>query len=175
MGRGQCTLKSSHWLVGIIDWSSRAGLQAVAQVYRTCKATALARARSGGGEHLAPCGFRDELVERLADNRGRGAAPPRRLDLGIPRVMCVFDPAIRIAVRCATACGIVADFASAVDDDQYNLPLMNTITGPPVNLAITPDRHLALVANSLDWVKDGYGWKGMPDAHAAILADSSMA
>jgi hypothetical protein len=25
--------------------------------------------------------------------------------------------------------------------------LMNTITGPPVNLAITPDRHLALVAN----------------------------
>jgi hypothetical protein len=32
-----------------------------------------------------------------------------------------------------------------------NLPLMNTITGPPVNLAITPDQHLALVANSLDW------------------------
>jgi hypothetical protein len=28
-----------------------------------------------------------------------------------------------------------------------NLPLMNTITGPPVNLAITPDQHLALVAN----------------------------
>ena len=28
-----------------------------------------------------------------------------------------------------------------------NLPLMNTITGPPVNLGITPDRHLALVAN----------------------------
>jgi hypothetical protein len=34
-----------------------------------------------------------------------------------------------------------------------NLPLMNTITGPPVNLAITPDQHLALIANSLDWVK----------------------
>jgi len=44
-----------------------------------------------------------------------------------------------------------------------NLPLMNTIIGPPVNLAITPDRHLALVANSLDWVKDGEGWKGVPD------------
>ena len=41
-----------------------------------------------------------------------------------------------------------------------NLPLMNTIVGPPVNLAITPDQHLALVANSLDWVKDGDGWKG---------------
>jgi hypothetical protein len=45
-----------------------------------------------------------------------------------------------------------------------NLPLMNTITGPPVNLAITPDRHLALVANSLEWVKDGDGWKGVPDS-----------
>src|SRR5438132_1296827 len=43
-----------------------------------------------------------------------------------------------------------------------NLPLMNTITGPPVNLAITPDQHLALVANSLDWVKDGDAWKGSP-------------
>jgi hypothetical protein len=43
-----------------------------------------------------------------------------------------------------------------------NLPLMNTITGPPVNLAITPDRRLALVANSLDWVRDGEDWKGCP-------------
>jgi DNA-binding beta-propeller fold protein YncE len=43
------------------------------------------------------------------------------------------------------------------------LPLMNTIVGPPVNLAITPDRHLALVANSLDWIKDGEAWKGVPD------------
>ena len=44
-----------------------------------------------------------------------------------------------------------------------NLPLMNSINGPPVNLAITPDQHLALVANSLDWVKDGEAWKGAPD------------
>jgi hypothetical protein len=41
-----------------------------------------------------------------------------------------------------------------------NLSLMNTIIGPPVNLAITPDQHLALVANSLDWVRDGESWKG---------------
>ena len=32
---------------------------------------------------------------------------------------------------------------------------MYSITGPPVNLAITLDQHLALVANSLDWVKRG--------------------
>jgi DNA-binding beta-propeller fold protein YncE len=50
-----------------------------------------------------------------------------------------------------------------------NLPLMNTITGPPVNLAITPDRHLALVANSLDWVKDGESWKGVPDNKIYII------
>ena len=54
-------------------------------------------ARSGGGEHLVPGGFRDELVEGLADDRGRGATLRRHLDLGIPRVICVFDPAIRIA------------------------------------------------------------------------------
>src|SRR5215467_4285637 len=50
-----------------------------------------------------------------------------------------------------------------------NLQLMNTITGPPVNLAITPDRHLALVANSLDWVKDGEGWKGVPDNKIYVI------
>jgi len=31
-----------------------------------------------------------------------------------------------------------------------NLPLMNTIVGPPVNLAITRDQRLAFIANSLD-------------------------
>jgi DNA-binding beta-propeller fold protein YncE len=50
-----------------------------------------------------------------------------------------------------------------------NLPLMNTITGPPVNLAITPDEHLALVANSLDWVKDGGVWKGVPDDKIYVI------
>jgi len=50
-----------------------------------------------------------------------------------------------------------------------NLQLMNTIIGPPVNLAITPDQHLALVANSLDWVKDGEGWKGVPDNKIYVI------
>ena len=50
-----------------------------------------------------------------------------------------------------------------------NLPLMNTIIGPPVNLAITPDQHLALVANSLDWVKDGDSWKGVPDNKIYVI------
>ena len=40
------------------------------------------------------------------------------------------------------------------------LPLMNTIFGPPTNLAITPDGKLALVANSMNvGRRDGDGWK----------------
>jgi DNA-binding beta-propeller fold protein YncE len=44
-----------------------------------------------------------------------------------------------------------------------------SIIGPPVNLAISPDQHLALVANSLDWVKDGEGWKGVPDNKVYVI------
>jgi DNA-binding beta-propeller fold protein YncE len=50
-----------------------------------------------------------------------------------------------------------------------SLPLMNTVVGPPVNLAITPDQGLALVANSLDWVKDGDSWKGAPDNKLYVI------
>jgi DNA-binding beta-propeller fold protein YncE len=50
-----------------------------------------------------------------------------------------------------------------------SLTLMNTVVGPPVNLAITPDQKLALVANSLDWVKDGDGWKGSPDNKLYVI------
>jgi DNA-binding beta-propeller fold protein YncE len=50
-----------------------------------------------------------------------------------------------------------------------NLPLMNSIFGPPVNLAITPDEGLALVANSMDWVKDGAGWKAVPDNKLYVI------
>lgn len=51
-----------------------------------------------------------------------------------------------------------------------NLPLMNTITGPPTNLAITPDGHLALLANSLDQISDGSGgWKTEPDNKVYVI------
>jgi DNA-binding beta-propeller fold protein YncE len=50
-----------------------------------------------------------------------------------------------------------------------NLPLMNTVVGPPTNLAITPNQHLALVANSLDWVKEGDSWKGTPDNKVYVI------
>lgn len=50
-----------------------------------------------------------------------------------------------------------------------NLPLMNSIVGPPVNLAITPDERLAIVANSLDWVQDGATWKAVPDDKLYVI------
>ena len=50
-----------------------------------------------------------------------------------------------------------------------NLPLMNSIFGPPTNLAITPDESLALVANSMEWVKDGEAWKPVPDNKLYVI------
>ncbi|HEX6137844.1 MAG TPA: YncE family protein [Casimicrobiaceae bacterium] len=49
------------------------------------------------------------------------------------------------------------------------LPLMNTIFGPPTNLQVTPDGKLALVANSMDWVADGNGWKPSPDTRLYVI------
>jgi len=50
-----------------------------------------------------------------------------------------------------------------------NLSLMNSIVGPPVNLAITPDERLAIVANSLNWVQDGSAWKPSPDNKLYVI------
>jgi len=50
-----------------------------------------------------------------------------------------------------------------------NLRLMNSIFGPPTNLAITPDQSLALLANSMDWQKDGPGWKSVPDTKLYVI------
>ena len=49
------------------------------------------------------------------------------------------------------------------------LPLMNSVVGPPTNLAITPDGTLAIVANSLDWVQDGANWKFVPDNKLYVI------
>jgi DNA-binding beta-propeller fold protein YncE len=50
-----------------------------------------------------------------------------------------------------------------------SLALMNSVFGPPVNLAITPDESLALVANSMDWVQDGGAWKGVPGSDVFVI------
>ena len=50
-----------------------------------------------------------------------------------------------------------------------SLPLENSVVGPPTNLAITPDGKLALVANSLDVVKDGDNLKNVPDNKLFVI------
>ena len=50
-----------------------------------------------------------------------------------------------------------------------SLPLTNSLFGPPVNLAITPDESLALVANSMDAERDGAGWKMVPDNKLYVI------
>src|SRR5512132_1708507 len=50
-----------------------------------------------------------------------------------------------------------------------SLPLMNSVVGPPTNLAITPDGTLAIVANSLDWQQDGAKWKFVPDNKLFVI------
>ena len=68
----------------------------------------------------------------------------------------VFSPPGKDAV-------VVVDIADRLNPRIVGtLPLMNSVFGPPTNLAITPDESLALVANSMDWVQDGAAWKGAP-------------
>ena len=43
-----------------------------------------------------------------------------------------------------------------------NLELMNSVFGPPTNLAITPDETLAIATNAMDWVQEGDAWKSAP-------------
>ncbi|WGS20599.1 MULTISPECIES: YncE family protein [unclassified Bradyrhizobium] len=50
-----------------------------------------------------------------------------------------------------------------------NLPLENSVFGPPTNLAITPDGKLALVTNSIDVVKDGDTLKSVPGNNLFVI------
>lgn len=50
-----------------------------------------------------------------------------------------------------------------------NLPLANSIFGPPTNLAITPNGQLALVANSVEYAADGAGWKSGPTNQLHVI------
>jgi DNA-binding beta-propeller fold protein YncE len=50
-----------------------------------------------------------------------------------------------------------------------NLMLENSIFGPPVNLAITPNGGLAIVANSVHHVAEGAGWKFVLDNKLYVI------
>ena len=50
-----------------------------------------------------------------------------------------------------------------------NLPLKNSVVGPPVNVAIAHDKSIALVAGSVDVVKDGDKLKQEPDDKVYVI------
>jgi DNA-binding beta-propeller fold protein YncE len=50
-----------------------------------------------------------------------------------------------------------------------NLPVKNSIVGPPVNVALTPDGALALVADSVDVTKEGDTLKQVPDNKVHLI------
>lgn len=51
------------------------------------------------------------------------------------------------------------------------LPLPNSLFGPPVNLAVTPDQRLALIADSMAWPEraDGAGWQPSPGRDLTVI------
>ena len=50
-----------------------------------------------------------------------------------------------------------------------NLKLKNSIVGPPVNLDIAPTGSIAIVADSMDIVKNGDTLKGVPDDKIYVI------
>jgi DNA-binding beta-propeller fold protein YncE len=50
-----------------------------------------------------------------------------------------------------------------------NLPVKNSIVGPPVNVAITPDGALALVSDSVDVAKESETLKQVPDSKVHVI------
>jgi DNA-binding beta-propeller fold protein YncE len=50
-----------------------------------------------------------------------------------------------------------------------NIPLKNSVVGPPVNLDIDPTNSIALVADSVDVITDGNGLKQVPDNKIYVI------
>ena len=76
----------------------------------------------------------------------------------------------QVNVAPATDAVLVVDISDpAKPRIRANLPLTNSLLGPPTNLQITPDGKLALVANSVTNVQDGSAWKSVPDNKLYVI------
>ena len=65
---------------------------------------------------------------------------------------------------------LIVDLANPEDPKIVaNLPLKNSIVGPPVNLDIDPSGSIALVADSVDVIKDGDALKQVPDNKIYVI------
>ncbi|MGD8788608.1 MAG: YncE family protein, partial [Burkholderiales bacterium] len=50
-----------------------------------------------------------------------------------------------------------------------NLPLSNSLFGPPTNLQVTPDEKLALVSSAMKWIQKDGEWKPSPDERLYVV------
>ncbi len=50
-----------------------------------------------------------------------------------------------------------------------NLPISNSVFGPPTNLQVTPDEKLALVTSAMKWVQKDGAWKPSPDDRLFVI------
>jgi DNA-binding beta-propeller fold protein YncE len=65
---------------------------------------------------------------------------------------------------------LIVDLANPEDPKVVaTLPLENSVVGPPVNLDIDPSGSIALVADSVDVVKDGDALKQVPDNKIFVI------
>jgi DNA-binding beta-propeller fold protein YncE len=65
---------------------------------------------------------------------------------------------------------LIVDLANPEDPKIVaTLPLANSVVGPPVNLDIDPSGSVALVADSVDVVKDGDALKQVPDNKIFVI------
>ncbi|HEX3936214.1 MAG TPA: YncE family protein [Xanthobacteraceae bacterium] len=65
---------------------------------------------------------------------------------------------------------LIVDVANPLDPKIVaNLPLKNSVVGPPVNLAVDPTDSLAIVADSMNAVPDGDNWKQVPDNKIYVI------
>src|SRR5437763_5305957 len=65
---------------------------------------------------------------------------------------------------------LIVDLANPLEPKIVaNLPLKNSVVGPPVNLAIDPTGTVALVADSVNVAKDGEALKQSPDDKIHVI------
>ncbi len=65
---------------------------------------------------------------------------------------------------------LIIDFANPLKPKIIaNLPLKNSVVGPPVNVDIDPSGTVALVADSVDVVNDGGALKSVPDDKLYVI------
>ena len=50
-----------------------------------------------------------------------------------------------------------------------NLPLSNSLFGPPTNLQVTPNERLALVSSAMKWIQKDGVWKPSPDDRLFVV------